>query len=300
MYLKYDYGVYKIVILSSVIWLPVPFIGVQRIVRNFGKHKRVLVSVAGCLFMLSCFLFARFENRGIIPYAADREIKFYRQVQGLTRTVGNRSVVLECNSDFEYEWGLFYARQLHTQILKYKSYLKLFYDRDLYGARRLLPSLGEEQVPSYVLSDYPFAKTIWSNGVFWLSELDSGVSIVSVDSTNGIETVGGKRFVWIADRPSRFFIFSDKARTVVLDSETIALGPSIPDSRSRKICVRLADRVQDLEVSERFSVALQVRRGINEVEVWCRDKPEVLRQSNGDTRILLLGLMNYRVEPSDQ
>jgi len=98
--MKYDYGLYKVAILSSLIWLPVLFVGIQGIVIKFEGRKRVLASVASCLLVLSLMLFVRFENKEIIPYQADKEIKSYEQIQGLTRIVGNRPVVLACNNDF--------------------------------------------------------------------------------------------------------------------------------------------------------------------------------------------------------
>jgi hypothetical protein len=295
-YLKYDYGLYKIIFLGCVIWLPAIFLGVQVISRTARHRHRLFASVVACVFLQLWFLFERFENRREIPYQEKREIRLYEQIQALDNIVGTQGVVLSCINDFEYEWGLFYARRLQTQLLEYKSYLKLFYERDFYGKRYLLPSLENNQVPVYILSDLPRPGTIWSNGIFWLSKLAPGVSIILVDSPNGLESVKGKNFLWIGNQPTKFFVFSDKERPLLLSAEATVMGPSISDSRSRRICVRSGNTVQELELADQFVVALQLRRGISEVEVWCKDRPEILKQPNGDTRILLFGLLNYQVE----
>jgi hypothetical protein len=51
-----------------------------------------------------------------------------------------------------------------------------------------------------------------------------------------------------------------------------------------------------MDVEKSFTVSLQLRRGINEVQIWCKDKVEVSKQPSGDTRALLLGIVNYDVE----
>jgi len=184
-------------------------------------------------------------------------------------------------------------------VLERKSFLKLFYENDLYGKRYLLPGLEKERVPTYILSDYPRARSVWNNDVFWLSSVPQELSILSIDSPNGIESKGGKKFLRIGDQPTKFFVLADKERAAVLSSEAVVMGPSIPRSKLRNLCVRSANDIQEFQVGQHFSVSLQLRRGINEVEIWCKDRPEVVKGPNGDTRILLLGLLNYQLESSD-
>lgn len=129
--------------------------------------------------------------------------------------------------------------------------------------------------------------------------IGSGVSIASVDSPNAIESMQGKKFLWIGDQPTKFFVYCDKDMVVLLDSEAVLMGPSLHQLRERTLCVRSADSMQELKITDRFTLSLRLRRGLNEVEVWCRDKPEILEQPNGDTRTLLLGLLNYQVKPAD-
>jgi hypothetical protein len=297
--LKYDYGLYKILFLSALIWLPSIFLGLDALIRNLQFHKRPLASLGGCLCLQSCFLFERVENEKGIPYQTKKEVKPYEQIQTLGRIVGKQPVLIDCSNDFEYEWALFFARSLSVQLLERKSFLKLFYENDLYGKRYLLPGLEKERVPAYILSDYPRARSVWNNDVFWLSSVPQELSILSIDSPNGIESKGGKKFLWIGVQPTKFFILADKERAAVLNSEAVVMGPSIPRSKLRNLCVRSANDIQEFGVDQHFSVSLQLRRGINEVEIWCKDRPEVIKGPNGDTRILLLGLLNYQLESTD-
>jgi len=108
-----------------------------------------------------------------------------------------------------------------------------------------------DQVPIYVLSDYPRSQTVWTNHVFWLSKLEFEATIVTIDSPNGIESVRGK------------------------------------------------NAVQELKINDRLTVSLQLRRGMQQIDNWCKDKPEILRQPDGDARIMLLGLLNYKIEMND-
>lgn len=66
-YLKYDYGLYKVFLLSSLVWLPVMFVGIDGIGSRLETHKQFLVAVVSCLLLQSIVLFQRFENRDVIP-----------------------------------------------------------------------------------------------------------------------------------------------------------------------------------------------------------------------------------------
>jgi len=293
--LEYDYGLYKIIFIGSIVWLPALFVGLFAVIRRF-PFNRPEASIGSYLCLQLGFLFARFENREAVPYQAQKKMRQYEQIRRLDTIVGRQIVLVDCKNDFEYEWALFYARQMRVQILAYKSYLKLFQQRDFYGKRTLLPELGGDQIPAYVLSDYPSSRSVWSNEVFWLRPVESGASLLSVDCPNGIESMEGKRFLWISDRPTKFFIFTDQDRTARLYSEGVVMGPSIPRADSRTLYVKLLNTVQEMDVEKSFTVSLQLRRGINEVQIWCKDKVEVSKQPNGDTRALLLGIVNYDVE----
>jgi hypothetical protein len=293
--LRYDYGLYKVIFLSAVIWLPAMFQGVFGIVLKLHCN-RTLASAVSCLLLLLCFFEDRFGNRQAIPYQGRKKIASYEQIQQLDRIVKRAPVLIDCQNDFEYEWGLFFARKLNAQILNYKSYLQLFHERDLYGKGYLLPKIDAERVPAYILSDYPRSESIWSNRVFWLSRVDSAPSILSVDCPNGIETFQGGKLIWIGNQPTKFFISAEQDMSANLYSKEIVMGPSVSSSRSRTICVKLRNSLQELRVEKNFAASLQLRRGINEVEVWCKDKCEVSKQPNGDTRVLLLGLLSYQVE----
>ena len=186
--------------------------------------------------------------------------------------------------------GAPYARQLNIQILGYKGYPKAY-------KSVIVQAHDNDRVPAYILSDYPLPQSIWHNRAFWLSALASDKSLVSIDSPNGLEWIGKKRFLWIGDQPTTFFVYSDREKVVLLKSEEVRMGPSIARGDQRRVCIKSEDAVRDLQVSEHFCVSLQLHRGINDVEVWCKDKPEILEQPNGDRRILLLGLLNCEVVP---
>jgi hypothetical protein len=263
-------------------------VGRDGIARKFPPKMRSFAAVASCLLLQSIFLFQRFQNRHAIPFIA-KKIKSYEQIQGLGKIVQNQAVALACKNDFECEWAVYYARQLNIQVLRYQGYLKAY-------KPVIAQSHDNDQVPAYLLSDYPVPNSIWHNRTFWLTGLGSGISLISIDSPNGLEWWDGKRFLWIGDQPTRFFIYSAKECRAMLQSEAVLMGPSIRRSDYRILCVKSDDAVRDLDVIERFNILLQLHRGMNEVEVWGKEKPEILRQPNGDRRILLVGLLNYQVE----
>jgi hypothetical protein len=291
VYLKYDYGLYKVLLLGSLVWLPVMFVGIDGIGARVEAHRRFLVAIASCILLQTIFVFQRIKNAGVIPSSTKR-IKWYEQIQGLDKIIGNQAVALACNGDFECEWALYYARRLDTEILKYKGYLQAY-------RPRIFHSGDNDSVPAYILTDYPLGRSIWRNSTFWLTQLTSDASIVAVDSPNGLEQYEGKKFLWIGDQFTKFIVFSDKERTVLFESAAVLMGPSIRRSNQRRLCIESEGLTRDVDVDKRFGVMLQLHRGINTIKVLCKDKAEVLKQPNGDTRILLLGLLDYRLDPAN-
>jgi len=129
------------------------------------------------------------------------------------------------------------------------------------------------------------------------SRVDAGPDawIESVESPNWIDSAEGKNLLWIGDQPTRFVIFSRKEASSLLYSEGVLMGPSVRRDDSRRLCVRSETGERELDIRDRFSVELQLHPGTNVVELWCKDKPDILTQPNGDTRILLLGVLNYHL-----
>lgn len=119
--------------------------------------------------------------------------------------------------------------------------------------------------------------------------------IVSVEAPNGVETIEGKSFVWIGDQPTRFVIASEGEGYAMLNSEGVLMGPSIRHSDHRKLCVRSGGDVEEFVVKHRLNARMRLNRGVNVVEVWCTDKPEVREQPNGDKRAILLGILGYHL-----
>jgi hypothetical protein len=137
-------------------------------------------------------------------------------------------------------------------------------------------------------------RTHGSVGGVWAGQRET--EILKVNAPNGIERPNGNKFIWLGNEPTQFSLFARKDLVATFSAEGVLMGPNLPGVSKRNICVKSSGKVTEFEIGDQFRIPLQLRSGANEVEIWCTDKPERLEHPGGDTRILLLGLINYRIE----
>jgi len=129
----------------------------------------------------------------------------------------------------------------------------------------------------------------------------SGVQLAGLTNPNGLETVNGKPFFWIG-AGTTCATLKASAPGWARVSFTAQPGPSLPETPRRRLLVsaKAGHRPQVLTVdgTQRVSVVVAVDTGLNEACFTPLDRPTVTRMSNGDTRPLLIGASEPRVEPA--
>jgi hypothetical protein len=151
--------------------------------------------------------------------------------------------------------------------------------------------------PNLVLTDRNISGAIWQNGKFSLVARENYLAYQIKSGPNSAEEVNGKPFVWIANEPTRFVVDSPRRQNMRFSAEEGWLGPSLPKVDTRVITVNVGDFRRTFTTRGTFSLDIPIECGQNIVEIWCEDKPTVTVTPNGDRRVLLLGLLDFRFEP---
>ena len=159
---------------------------------------------------------------------------------------------------------------------------------------------SKESIPAaYNLVNRNIPEAVWKNDKFSLVAVsDTFAPIVAVDAPNGVETVDGASFVWLSNRSSSFLVDSPKEGQAILWARKIRCGPSRPNDTVRTVVVQTDTGIYEQRVEDAFSISLNLKKGVNWLQLRCRELPTLTVLPNGDRRTLLLGLEDYQIRLS--
>jgi hypothetical protein len=292
-YFHYDYAAYKFIFAGTIIWVPMIFVGVSRLAGPLHQPARTVVGVGFVLILLGGTAAQRVASPLAAPFrdaplTDSVRIRKYEEVSKLGRMIGGSTLAIACSDPFKYLWTYYFARKLPVQLVDYKS--------DLTYAVEAL-QLGRQPTGPlrFVLTDQPDQQAIWTNYQFWLSELSGQTYLLFSQSDNSLEHLDGELFTWIGNNPTKFEIISDTAAKVRFSCTSVIDGGSLPGRAERSVKVTINGKDRILRADDLYALDLHVDSGITFLEISCLDQPTRLLQTNGDTRIMLVGLKGFRV-----
>jgi hypothetical protein len=292
VHFRYDYAAYKFIFIGTIIWVPMIFVGASRLSR---LHKRAQGWIAAGLIVV--IFGGSLAQRARSPLTApfhdanltdSRRIEKYEEIKGLRTLLGNATLAIACADSFKYLWAYFFSREFSVELLDYKSSFR-------YSPEILTHSRRASAPPSFVLSDEPEQGAVWNNGQFWLCHVSDQPRLVFSQSENQLEMMDGEVFTWIGNKPASFQIISATNGKIRFSCIDVLDGPSLPGKVGRSVRISVDDQVKILTQQELYGFDLTVHSGVTNLEISCLDKPTRLKQENGDTRIMLLGLKGFRV-----
>jgi len=198
---------------------------------------------------------------------------------------------LVCDNNLDYKWALIYLRD-QPQEQKVERIGLLFPE-----LRSLMEGAKQSVPAKYVLVSRNLPGAVWKNEKFSLVPVsDEFAPIVALNAANGAETVNGASFIWLSNTPSSFAVDSPKEGQAILWAWKVQCGPSRPNDTSRTVVVQTDSGTYEQRVQDAFSVPLRLKKGMNSVQLWCRELPTLKVLPNGDRRALLLGLEDYQIK----
>jgi hypothetical protein len=293
--LQYDYGLYKILFIGSLIWIPALFRGGTAVANFVPRPTRPFAVTLGAIIFFGGALAQRMEQQEKIPFRQVIPMRWYSELAGLRHKVGNRPVLLVCDNafaeeynDFDQEWAVFFLRHINLKVPEYFGYLG--------AGGPLMPRAKSTSEPAaFVLVNKRIEGAVWNNQRFSLFELGSQPILISVQAPNGLERVDGKPFVWLGNKPTRFFIVSKVAQTANFSAEGCLTGPSRPEDKPRQIRISIGGDVWQADLSGALSLQVPLKPGLNFLDIACQDSSTVSEQPNGDTGALPVGIWDYRI-----
>jgi hypothetical protein len=293
--LQYDYGLYKILFIGSLIWIPALFRGGTAVACFVPKPTQSFAVALGAIIFFSWALAQRMEQK--IEWREVKPVKWYSDLANLRHRVGNRPVLLVCDiafdreyNDFDQEWAVFFLRQVNLKVPAYYGYLAGF---DWIMQRAKAPS----ETAAFVLVNEPIEGAVWKNERFSLLELGRQAKLIGAQSGNRLEDVNGEPFVWLGDKATRFLIVSGIEQTA--NFSAWLTGPIQLEGKDRQIRISIGGKVWQENVLGTLSIEVPLKPGLNVLEIKSQDSPAASRQPQDDRNEFPLGLWDYRINSKD-
>jgi hypothetical protein len=281
--LQYDYGLYKILFIGSLIWIPALFRGATAAAYFLPRSIRLVAVTIGAIAFLGGALAQRMEQQEKVPWREIKPVKWYSELTDIKHKVGRRPVLLECNNafdqeynDFDQEWAIYFLRNINLKVPEFFGYPG--------GFKSLMERARFTTEPAdFVLINEPLDGAVWRNERFSLFELATQAKVIGVRGAERIEQVKGKPLVWMGNNPIRFLIVSKTAQTATFSAWECLTGSSRPENELRQIHILINGNVQPVEASADLSVAVTLKPGLNFLDLA------------GQESALPFGLWNYRI-----
>ena len=292
----YSYGLYKVLTIGSIVLIPAIFSGLAEICRRLLPRNQVLGStcLGGVLVVVICLAMA--HNFRFTPKRVAFRLEPYSDLRNLPSITHDAPISLMCDNDLDQKWALIYLRD-QAQDQRFERIT--IYHPEL---GTLINDARRPPAPArYYLVNRKMPGAIWSNATFWLVPVANDFApMVALQPQNGVSEINGAAFIWLSDQPSSFVIDSPKDGPAVVWAKNIRMGPSRPNDSVRTVVIRTAAGTSEQRVDRRFYALLDLKKGMNRVEIWCTERPSVKVLPNGDPRALMLGLEDYQVKPINE
>ena len=231
------------------------------------------------------------QNAQSTPKKTFTKLDPYMDLRRLTNVTRGAPVNLMCDNYFDYKWALIYLRDMPQE--EKVERIGLFFPE----LRSLMEGAKQSPPSKYVLISRNLPEAVWKNEKFSLVPVsDEFAPIVAVSPANGAETVDGASFVWLSNMPSSFAVDSPREGQAILWARKTLVRPSRPKDINRTVVVQTDLGTYDQRVQDALSIPLKLKRGMNSIQLWCRELPTLKVLPNGDGRVLLLGLEDYQIK----
>jgi len=311
---KYDYGLYKVINISSWWWGTALFFGMYSLCSRISHKKRYLVLYTLLLLIPILLILERREDSKIISNVPRQK---YADLTRINDVLQGRPLIHMVDNSLDYIWSVYFLRESPIVLTGYRSYMS-FPSVVRFLKRAYVPPNDEQ---AFCLSDKPQDHSVWTNGCFYLSNKNrSGMvsfekskcvlkngclylsgkgpppSIEKVMNPNGLQSLDKLPFIWVGNRPTVFIIAVPEEDTYLLTARNFIPGPSIPEYPVRRVRIVDSHGKRTVRVEEKTkSFELMLKKGLNKVEMVCLDSPKVAVLPNGDKRALLLGIQGYGI-----
>ena len=283
---RYEYGVYKIIFCAC--WWIFTAIAVS-ISERLGPRWSLVAFALG----ISSTAALQYSSSNHRVWQQTTPTVAFKELCQLKPWLEERAVVISLTNNFQQMWATLMLRGIPLALEKPTGSLDMPHVRALVAQAAPLPSdrpivrLDQPGLQGELLHSKHFGLYAGRRAFF-----------SSITNPNGIERMDGLPFLWVAHHaPTVFLVDAPQAGQYRLVTSNVIFGPSISQGAYRDLEISngkttIVERIK----THSFSLPIILKAGLSEVNLRCTNPPENIKQANGDTRELLIGLSNLRIE----
>jgi hypothetical protein len=288
MMLRYDYGLYKAIFCSCWWIYPAMAAGLWQTMQRLSLRSpwwRV-GGAAALLGGMNRESGGERDQRALPP--GIYTMSALRDVRGIEPLLHGTPLLVDLNNELDELWAVYYLRGLHLLPLGASSYLQ-----------SAGPWLAKGRDARLRINDCPYAlvsglraDALWHDARCSLIKNSSAI-ITQIISPDGVDKAGTEWVRWVGRQTMTMTIVTPAAGAYDLRAKRFWFGPGMPESDKRTVqIVNGSDQKIIVVDPQTRAIPLQLRQGVNQVELRCLNTPTVRVQANGDTRDLLLALVD--------
>ena len=309
----YAYGAYKILSINFwlLAWLTVT--GCAALARQWGQRLGIARRFPAVRWGLALLLVPVIYFRADTQFAVNdfpgtaRVSRLSREAgKAATRIVGDSALLVSVTDTPANEWAVYQLSALPMRVFPYRAYMAMPWVLPRMAAARPVPwrkiafVLTDRSRPA-MPAEVTGGHVVWENALYALWQVTPGgwLTLADVRNPNGLESSGGRPFLWLGGGTAHFAIVSGAAREAVLSAE-LAPGPrALPDARAWQLAIAAGEWRTEIGVSPPVAnIRLPLQAGENEVSLNVLAAPAGAVPRNGDPRAMIIDFTDYRLEPS--
>lgn len=285
---RYDYGFYKVLTIFWPLAVAMILVGADSFYRATRGWRRI--AVAG-VFLVVC-LAAVIDEASYFRYAPwrqERRLADFVHLAQLGKIYRDRPIRISTKDWFVQMWVVFFLRD---QELIVPNPLLYLHNSGLLSSGPATDPMRD----AWMLIDAPREDGTWRDGQLTLLKHPDPVEIVSVEGPNQPFYWSGDPFIWLGNEAEKFTILAQSnmmSRFVVPD---VWPGTSVLGGPARTLVLKAGDRTSEIPVQKQISIVLQLHKGTNLVELWCKEQAAPPANAASDAGKWLIGLKGFRIE----
>lgn len=288
---RYDYGLYKIILISSVAWLPLMFAGLDLFLHSVVKSSAHLAKGAAVAGLCLAGYLEQAEDLLHIDLLKPVPIKPFSQLRRLDKITGNLTISLDCQTDFDQEWAVFFLRDRKLSIAVQKGYMA---QPHLVPLMRRAKNAGLE--PQLIISDYLQPNWYWKNKRFFLLPATNFLRVDAVEPRENLELEQGRSVLWLGRDTTRITVFSAINQKSVFAFRDLRSNLESINPQPENLIIETEDSVRKVVLAKGLVVPLILHPGANELQLRCETSSD---PGKVDGR-KMIGLRDYSVAPSPE
>ena len=287
-FVRYDYGFYKVLTIFWPLAVAMILVGADSFYRATRSWKRIAVTG---IFLVVC-LAAVIDEASYFRYAPwrqERRLADFVNLARLGKICRDRPIRISTEDWFVQMWVVFFLRDQELIVPNPLLYLQ---NSGLLSSGRATDPMRD----AWMLLDAPRKDGTWRDGQLTLLEHPDPVEIVSVEGPNQPFYWSGDPFIWLGNEAEKFTILAQSNMTSRFVVPDVWPGSSVLGGPARTLVLKASDRTSEIPVQKQISIDLQLHKGTNLVELWCKEQAAPSANGASDAEKWLIGLKGFRIE----